>query len=99
MKFEEVLPALREGKKIRTKGHHSFIYLPGRDSKILDNENDMYEIDGYDLFSDWEIVEENNYPKIPIPLVGGENGGRKINSLIDCVESIYKRLDELEKGK
>lgn len=60
MKFEEVLSALREGRKIRCKrwGYDVSLYLEGSKLKY---SNDLYDyeypIDIHDVISvDWEIV-------------------------------------------
>lgn len=66
MKFEEVLPALREGKKIRRSLWEDYHYIQRKLTflfKIIVNENNMM----YTLFlddleaDDWEILydEEN----------------------------------------
>ena len=70
MKFEEILPALREGKKIRRKDYTPdyYIYL---DNDCLDGESlksflptfsrivDCFSLSSKDLLADdWEIVEE-----------------------------------------
>ena len=70
MKFEEVLPALREGKKIRRKGivlpdYYSFIFI--KDGKIVLNSdaNNKYALDEEDLnANDWEIVKEKKKVKL-----------------------------------
>ncbi len=70
MKFEEILPALRKGKKIRRKDYTPdyYIYL---DNDCLDGESlksflptfsrivDCFSLSSKDLLADdWEIVEE-----------------------------------------
>ena len=64
MKFEEVLPALREGKKVRRKNdrvwenNYGFIFI--KDGKIVsDNvDNDKYILAEKDLNADdWELIE------------------------------------------
>ncbi len=69
MKFEEVLPALREGKKIRRKNDYWLAYTGCY--QLIDNQLwDMYEnlidaIDIYDLLADdWEIVKETKKVKL-----------------------------------
>ena len=51
MKFEEVLPALREGKKIRRRCGY---YI--KNNRIVDEFGVASDI----LQDDWEIVEEKN---------------------------------------
>lgn len=67
MKLEEVLPALREGKKIRRSYWHDNEFLTKRGSDVVktcfDDElnywySDYAEILGYALITDdWEVVE------------------------------------------
>lgn len=59
MKFEEVLPALRKGKKIRRnfwwEGHYFKLTL----DEIVDQEKRVFVLSRDDLFADdWEIVKE-----------------------------------------
>ena len=60
MKFEEILPALREGKKIRRKSWgrvHSFIII--KDDSLVDDYHCNVGIYAYDLKADdWEIFRE-----------------------------------------
>lgn len=72
MKFEEVLPALREGKKIRRKdrvwqNNYGFLLISETENKIFsDNawESD-YKITKDDLNADdWEIVKEKKKVKL-----------------------------------
>lgn len=59
MKFEEVLPALRNGKKIRRTGWLDADYIYIRNGSIVDNDGDSFEIDlSITLNDDWEIVDE-----------------------------------------
>ena len=62
MKFEEVLPALREGKNItnawiKNRGYEYVFY---RDGSILNDEGDRCLLTDEELVEsdDWEIVEE-----------------------------------------
>ena len=72
MKFEEVLPALREGKKIRRedtvwKNYYGFLFISETEDKIFSDNvvNDNYRIAKKDLNSDdWEIVEEPKKVKL-----------------------------------
>ena len=66
MKFEEVIPALREGKKIRRKSWgrvHSFIII--KDDSLVDDYHCNVGIYAYDLKADdWEIVTEKKKVKL-----------------------------------
>ena len=66
MRFEEVLPALREGKKIRRKSWgrvHSFIII--KDDSLVDDYRCNVVIYAYDLKADdWEIVKEKKKVKL-----------------------------------
>ena len=54
MKFEEVLPALRERKEIKRKNWKSYLSYFATDNDIdVLNLNDV-------LADDWEIVDESN---------------------------------------
>ena len=62
MKFEEVLPALRDGRKIRRRVWLDADYIYIRDGSIVDNDGDFFEIDfSITLNDDWEIIEEPKY--------------------------------------
>ena len=61
MKFEEVLPALREGKKIRLKEWKEieYIYMPKNETNLKAEDYHSVNLSWQDLFSgDWEIVKE-----------------------------------------
>lgn len=61
MKFEEVLPALRDGKKITSehlkKCGYRYIYY--RDETMFDNEGGYWHLTDYDLVErdDWEVIK------------------------------------------
>lgn len=68
MKFEEVLPALREGKKI-TNEHikrcgYQYIYY--RDWTIFENNGGYWHLTDGDIveIDDWEIVKEKKKVKL-----------------------------------
>lgn len=68
MRFEEVLPALREGKKI-TNEHikrcgYQYIYY--RDWTIFENNGGYWHLTDGDIveIDDWEIVEEKEKVKL-----------------------------------
>lgn len=66
MKFEEVLPALREGKKIRRKcwGAKIYIYLAEK-WDIIDNLHHRYIFNKSDLIDDdWEIIKKKKKVKL-----------------------------------
>lgn len=60
MKFEEVLPALRQGMRMKVKGHFDEYYY----SENYRGEKSIYSNEGievcltYLLKNDWEIVQE-----------------------------------------
>ncbi len=59
MKFEEVLPALREGKKVRRKSWAARDYIVGGSS---------YELSACSLMADdWEVYEEPKKPRLLAP--------------------------------
>lgn len=73
MKFEEVLPALREGKKIRRKDifwkdYYGFLSIIEEEENKIVSDNvidDTYEITEKDLIADdWEIVKEKKKVKL-----------------------------------
>ena len=65
MKFKEILPALREGKKIKRKdivweNYFGFLSISKteEDEIFLDSVRDYYEITKEDLKADdWEVVK------------------------------------------
>lgn len=69
MKFEEVLPALRAGKKITNSivKDNGYKYIYYKEGAIFDNEGGLYyhlsnrQIVNYD---DWEVVEEKRKVKL-----------------------------------
>ena len=68
MKFEEVLPALREGKKITSehlkKCGYQYIYY--RDKTMFNNEGGYWHLTDDDFVErdDWEIVKEKKKVKL-----------------------------------
>ena len=78
MKLEEVLPALREGKKIRRKdivweNNYGFIFIKNgkiifiKGNEIIFNSftNNKYVLDKEDLnANDWEIIDEKKIVKL-----------------------------------
>ena len=74
MRFEEVLPALREGKKIRRGGmvwkrYYGFLFISETENKISTNSvvrsNCDYKITKEDLKADdWEVVKETKKVKL-----------------------------------
>lgn len=68
MRFEEVLPALREGKKI-TSEHlkkRGYRYIYYRKQTMFDNEGGYWHLTDYDFVEsdDWEIVKEKKKVKL-----------------------------------
>ncbi len=67
MKFEEVLPALREGKKIKLKEWKEieYIYMPKNETDLKTEDYHSVNLSWQDLFSgDWEIVKEPKKVKL-----------------------------------
>ena len=72
MKFEEVLPALREGKKIRRKNiiwqnYYGFLFISEIENEIFSDSvvDCHYRITKEDLNTDdWEIVKEKRKVKL-----------------------------------
>lgn len=67
MKFEEVLPALKEGKKIRVKEWKEieYIYKPENEDDIRAEDYKAVNLSFGDIFSDnWEIVKETKKVKL-----------------------------------
>lgn len=60
MKFEEVLPAFREGKKIRRSLWPKDEYIYGENGNVFDERGDIFDlILVIILCDDWEVVEES----------------------------------------
>lgn len=72
MKFEEILPALIEGKKVRRKNkiwqnNYGFLFISEKDDTIFSDNpiNWFYKITKEDLLvNDWEVVEEPKKVKL-----------------------------------
>ena len=66
MKFEEIIPALREGKKIRRRGWVKDAYISiGIDGSVCDQNNEIFPLVLNDFKSEfWEIVEEHKKVKL-----------------------------------
>lgn len=65
MKFEEVLPALREGKKIR-RNCMPYGYYHIKNNHIVDENGEIYTfgVEADILQDDWEIVKEEKKVKL-----------------------------------
>lgn len=66
MKFEEILPELRKGKKIRIKEWKEieYIYKPENEDDIRAEDYKAVNLSWRDFFSgDWEIVKEEKESK------------------------------------
>ena len=60
MKFEEVLPALREGKRIRLKEWEEieYVYVPENETELRAEDGHFVNLSWKDFFSDdWEIIK------------------------------------------
>jgi hypothetical protein len=100
MKFEEVLPALREGKKITRDGWGPSYYykLDLNSMKIVNSLDDVIKTENLIKFNDWEIVKEIVKEKIkyyPVMIKYSYSSGcytvlpEKYKSLIDVPFSAY----------
>ena len=70
MKFEEILPALREGKKITSSiiKNSGYKYIYYKDGIVFNSEDDYWYITykGVIESDDWEIVEEKKKVKVKL---------------------------------
>lgn len=67
MKFEEILPALREGKKIRLKEWEEikYIYKHQNETELRTEDYHVVNLSWEDFFSDnWEVVKEKKKVKL-----------------------------------
>ena len=66
MKFEEVLPALRKGKKIKRKNRNKINYIrTGEEDLIVDENDECFPFILEDFLADnWEIVKETKKVKL-----------------------------------
>ena len=66
MKFEEIIPALREGKKIRRRGWVKNAYISiGTDGSVCDQNNEIFPFVLNDFKSEfWEILREPKKVKL-----------------------------------
>ena len=95
MKFEEVIPALREGKKVRRESWHradSITYEWGSDlSKLRDMPHGgyfQYQLPLEDLNADdWEIKDKNWKPK-------SKGKMQDIMEEIECDPKVAKEAEE-----
>lgn len=59
MKLEDVLPALREGKRIRRNKWDDDLWVRLQDAGLVDDSAESFEFNGtHTLADDWEIVPE-----------------------------------------
>lgn len=93
MKFEEVLPALREGKKIRIKGWEEiqYIYKPKNENDLRAEDYKAVNLSWKDFFSDnWEIIKEPK--KVKLRDLTSEDLKKYCDSLTSCRHCIFKRV-------
>lgn len=66
MRFEEILPALREGKKIRRKNRNKINYIQiGKEDFIVDENDECFPFILEDFLADnWEIIKEKKKVKL-----------------------------------
>ena len=57
MKFEAVIQALRDGKKIQREGWGESTYLKAKDNKIEDEDGNHYDFSDEILEEDWQILK------------------------------------------
>ena len=109
MKFEEVLPALREGIKVRRKSWNKRNYIVVEKDNLIVDENDYAIPFCIDDFSadDWEIVKEKKkvklrdlterqYEKWFKDNCCTKNGDEKRSDCFDCVfHNVVCNLDLL----
>ena len=94
MRFEEVLPALREGKKIRRKSWgrvRSFIII--KDDSLVDDYRCNVVIYAYDLKADdWEIVKEKK--KVKLRDLTGEQYCKRLknHNCSSCEDCLFKTV-------
>jgi hypothetical protein len=86
MKFEEVLPALREGKRVKRSSIRGWIKLG-----VSDNCN--FELQ-YFLTDDWEIEPEPKSPKLLACFVYINNDGEIWESRLLRTEEDAKKMCE-----
>ena len=90
MKFEEVLPALREGKKVRRTSWVSTTHIKAKGDYFLD-------VSGC-LADDWEIVDEPKIPEVPHEISDYDLAMKRVylvdtlNSLIKCVKYLMEKV-------
>ncbi len=96
MKFEEVLPALREGKKIRRTFWNPKHYIELKGIHIYDNDTCKdYNFNRYDFTCDnWEIYEEPLLRKDEKELIKGVLKFMK-NRGIELIKIEYDELTRL----
>ena len=95
MKFEEVLPALREGKKIRRKCMSDKYYRIDN-NHIYDNIGQLYTfgVEADILQDDWEIVEEKKKVKLRDLTEGEYKKWEQINcSSNKCNDCVFNKGD------
>lgn len=83
MKFEQILPAIREGKRVRRPGWRKGLYIQLEGSIIWCRLGDRQEVaslwQGDILAKDWNILKDlKNFPRVgnKARAVGAEPGQR-----------------------
>ena len=87
MRFEEAIVHLREGKRLRIESWPKdiFIIFDFERKKVESNTYNKWELsESWFLDEDWEIYEEDKEEKIPV--------------LLDKIEDIHRRLEEIEEA-
>lgn len=96
MKFEDVLPALREGKKITgSKNIKTNKYIYYKDGFIFDNEDGHMLLTIYDVVErdDWEIVEEEKKVKLRDLTLEQYKKWLKSNCDVRCNNCVFNKVD------
>ena len=102
MRFEEVLPALRTGKKIRRKdivwqNYYGFLFISKTENKIYSNNIVYcdYRLTKKDLnANDWEIVKEIKKVKLRDLTKEQLEKWRRTNCIDDkCHDCIFNKVD------
>lgn len=96
MKFEEALPALREGKKIRLKEWKEieYIYKPENENDIRAEDYKAVNLSWGNLFSDdWEIVEEPKKVKLRDMTEKEFQNWKSEKCEADCEHCIFENVE------
>ena len=99
MKFEEVLPALREGKKIRLKEWKEiqYIYMPKNETELRAEDGHFVNLSWKNFFSDgWEIIEEPKKIKLRDLTEKEFQNWKNEKCEADCEHCIFENVECVE---